>query len=66
HVASKDSANHFEKLWQPAHRSYKIEYQVQKELIGGVIIQYGSKSIDMSYQELIKRSTEKMEAEVKL
>ncbi|PCW67068.1 F0F1 ATP synthase subunit delta [Listeria monocytogenes] len=66
HVASKDSANHFEKLWQPVHRSYKIEYQVQKELIGGVIIQYGSKSIDMSYQELIKRSTEKMEAEVKL
>lgn len=66
HVASKDSANHFEKLWQPAHRSYKIEYQVQKELIGGVIIKYGSKSIDMSYQELIKRSTEKMEAEVKL
>lgn len=64
-VASEESANHFEELWQPTHASYKIEYQVQKELIGGVIINYGRKSIDMSYQELIKRTTEKMEAEVK-
>lgn len=65
-VASKESANHFEKLWQPAHKSYKTKYLVEKELIGGVIVQYGSKAIDMSYEELIKRSTEKMEAEVKL
>ncbi|UNB89463.1 ATP synthase delta chain [Listeria innocua] len=65
-VASEDAANHFDKLWQPTHTNYKIEYQVQKELIGGVIINYGTKSIDMSYQELIKRTTEKMEAEVRL
>lgn len=64
-VASEESANHFEKIWQPEHKNYKIEYQVKKELIGGVILQFGSKSIDMSYQELIKRSTEKLEAEVK-
>lgn len=65
-VASKESANHFEKLWQPNHENYKIEYYVKKELIGGVILEYGMKSIDMSYQELIKRSTEKIEAEVKI
>lgn len=64
-IASKESANHFEKIWYPTHENYKIEYRVKKELIGGVIIDYGTKSIDMSYQELIKRSTEKIEAEVK-
>lgn len=65
-VANEESATHFDKLWRPTHTSYKIEYQVQKELIGGVIINYGTKSIDMSYQELIKRTTEKMESEVRL
>ncbi len=65
-VASEESANHFKKLWEPGHENYNIEYQVKKELIGGVVLQYGTKSIDMSYQELIKRSTEKIEAEVKI
>ncbi|WP_239256720.1 F0F1 ATP synthase subunit delta [Listeria ilorinensis] len=64
-VTDKEAAHHFEQLWQQDHANYRMEYQVKKEQIGGVILQYGSKSIDMSYQELIKRSTEKMEAEVK-
>lgn len=64
-VSSNEAANHFDKLWQPNHENYKIEYYVKKELIGGIILEYGTKSIDMSYQELIKRSTEKIEAEVK-
>lgn len=65
-VTDQEAIEKFHAIWQERYPNYSVNYEVKKELISGVIIYYGTRVIDRSYQELIRHSAEKIEMEVML
>lgn len=65
-VANEADKQVFASIWDESHTHYRTVYCLKKEQLGGVILHFDNKSIDMSYRYLIEQATENIEAEVKI